>query len=234
MPDFTFRERAVGAVHRIDESLFATQEERSAAHTALGEIQRSQTVDDVYEEVGEINGLLSAVMARESGRSQLASQNRKSIEESLATLEDRLIEEIKERKSSQRRDLVILISLFTACVIGTLATGIIIGVHPARSSTDTVSGSVGLAAGIVCCLISARLIQNSRESLERLDEKIVAVRFLRMALHPSWATEVGGTLIRPALIMFGQHFAPSSTPLGADDTKSFLSVFRNPLDGNSH
>jgi len=226
MSDLAFREHAEGSVQRIAQSLFAFDHETSAAQAALADISKAQSATAVQEQIEAIDEILSLVMSRESGRTQLKRDDRRNIEEGLASLEDRLIMEIEQRKRGQRRDLLALGGLLMFSVVAVLAGGVFLVVRPAEGPPGTVGGGLALAAGLSCCLIVSRLIQNTRESLERLDEKIVAVRFLRMALHPSWTTEVGGALMAPALVMFAQHFAPSSAPLGHEDTKAVLDAFK--------
>lgn len=226
MPDLGFHERAETAVRRIGQSLFASDEENKIAHDALADVRAAHDAAAVAAQLAVIDDVLDAVMARESGRTQLRREDRKSIEESLASLEERLVDEIERRKVTQRRDLVLLAVLLAVSLLGTLAAGLFLVVRPAESANGAVSGGLGLVTGLSCTIVVSRLIQNIRESLERLDEKMVAVRFLRMALHPSWTGEVGEALMPPALIMFAQHFAPSSAPLGNEDTRTILDAFR--------
>lgn len=226
MSNLGFREHAETAVRRISQSLFASEEENKNALNALADIRVAHNTAAVAEQTAAIDEILDAVMARESGRTQLRREERRSIEESLASLEKRLVDEIERRKVTQRRDLVLLACLLVVCLLGTLTAGLVLVLRPAESTEGMISGGLGLAAGLSCSIIVSRLIQNIRESLERLDEKMVAVRFLRMALHPSWTGEVGEALMPPALVMFAQHFAPSSTPLGNEDTVSILEAFK--------
>ena len=225
---FEFKEYAEEIAQRIDASIFATSEERALTKTTLSAIIAAGTHESAGEEVSLLESTLQAVVSRESGRSQLTSSDRQRIEQSLAFLEDRLINEIKDRKASQRRDLFLLLSLLSICVLGSLSGGIFLAIHGTTSANGTAGAALGLATGVGCSVVVARLLQNSREAMERLDEKILAVRFLRMALHPSWTTELGGRLIEPALLMFAQHFAPASATLGVEDTANLLENLRPP------
>ena len=226
MNAFEFKERAEDIAQRIDASLFATSEERASMRTALSVIRSAEAHDSAQEEMSSLESTLQAVASRESGRSQVAAQDRRHIEQSLAFLEDRLVGEIKERKESQRRDLFVLLSILSICILGSLFSGMFLAIRGVNSADGATGAALGLSTGIGCSIVVARLMQNSREALERLDEKIVAVRFLRMALHPSWTTELGGRLIEPALLMFAQHFAPTSATLGVEDTGQLLENLR--------
>lgn len=226
MPDLSFRDRAETAVRRIGNSLFVSDEENKAARDALADLRVAPSAATVADQIATIDEILDAVLARESGRTQLRQEDRKNIAESLASLEDRLVGEIERRKVTQRRDLILLGCLLAVCLLGTVTAAFILVVRPVESANGAIGSGLALATGLSAGIVLSRLIQNIRESLERLDEKMVAVRFLRMALHPSWTGEVGEALMPPALVMFAQHFAPSSTPLGSEDTRAILEAFK--------
>ncbi|MEU8006859.1 hypothetical protein AB0B66_37350 [Catellatospora sp. NPDC049111] len=211
---------------RIDESLFASESERIQARQALEAVQTVPEEEAALEQAAIVDGILRDVLARESGGSVLRAEDRREIEDSLRTLEERLIEEIKARKAGQQRDVNVLLAVLVLCVVGTFSVGVLAAIRGVGSPAAAGGAGLGLASGIVCSILTARILQNCREALERMDEKIVAVRFLRMALHTSWTTDVGGRLIDPALAMFAKHFAPSSTPLGVEDTRALLDTFK--------
>jgi hypothetical protein len=111
---------------------------------------------------------VSAVMISGPGRTQLQHEDRKSIEDSLANLEERLVGEIERRKVTQRRDLVLLACLLAVCLLGTLTAGLILVVRPVESASGAASSGLGLVTGLSCSIVVSRLILNIRESLERL------------------------------------------------------------------
>lgn len=83
MSNLGFREHAETAVRRISQSLFASEEENKNALNALTDIRVAHNAADVAEQTAAIDEILDAVMARESGRTQLRREERKSIEESV-------------------------------------------------------------------------------------------------------------------------------------------------------
>ena len=233
--DVSLRAWAARATERIDASMLAEEAERREAAQIMEQIAGGAARPSAAELLVRLDQLVSAVEARESGLVTLTNDARQELEEGLATLENRLVGEINQRKHAQRRDLVAFLVLLFLAAAATLGAGAYMLLNPVQRSAQVLGQSLALVAALGTTLIVARLFQNSREALERLDEKVVAVRFLRMALHPSWSGEVGGRLMAPALAMFAQHFAPTSSTLGVEDTTAVLGALGvpgSPLRGN--
>jgi hypothetical protein len=217
------------AAARIGLSLAATDEEREQVDLLVGKIVASRDAHSLSELNSELRNIVDGVLAREAGRPLLSPAERQEIDENLSDLEDKLVKEILVRKDAQKRYISSFLILFFGCTLLILAVSsyvIFRGVTGAVQLTGCIAGFVAILSATI---VVARLFQNSREALERLDEKIVAVRFLRMALHPTWAGETGGRLILPALSMFAQHFAPRSATLDATDTSALLQPFSGIL-----
>jgi HPt (histidine-containing phosphotransfer) domain-containing protein len=213
----TERGQINGAVSRIESSIFATPEECEEARR-LGEGLKSAAGVASVELRSELRRLLKTVLDRESGQTTLTPEEREAISESLDDLQNRLIEEIKARKVSQRRDMTLILLLLIVLVGLTSAAALLLLFSKGISTQDAVAKLTATAFLLSVSILAARLFQNSREALERLDEKIVAVRFLRMSLHPHWTIETSAELMASAVGMFVHHFAPTSTTLSAEDT----------------
>jgi hypothetical protein len=217
-----YKDRARHSVARIRNSIFSTLTEQANAAEAATAVENSLTLDQAQMHLDQIEEIFRSVTTREAGTAGLSSEHRREVEQSLDLLESRLADEIRERKVGHRHDLRLLLTLLAVCIFSITGSGTFLLVHGVKSAENNVAAGTVFAAIIGCTIVIARIIQNSREAAERLDEKLVAVRFLRMALHPSWASEMGIQLIAPAVAMFIQHFAPTSATLGADDTAAII------------
>jgi hypothetical protein len=200
---------------RIEASFFATEEEMAEAKRLASRIPDPEAHRDLLS-------LVRAVADRERGVMPLSREERQALNESLQDLETRLIEEIKERKTTQRRDTLTLFIALLCALTATGAASFIIVLNESRSVRDALARLTCLAFLLSASILTARLFQNSREALERLDEKVVAVRFLRMALHPSWTNSTSSELLNSAVSMFMRHFAPQSATLGVEDTLKLM------------
>jgi hypothetical protein len=224
--DIDFKERAYLAAKRAKSSVLVSLEEQRSLDAAVDAVRAADTIEDASGHLEEIQRVFDQVRSRESGRSQAEGMQRQSAEESLAFLEDRLVREIRERKAGQRSHLVILFGLFLFSALATIGGATYLILQSALSVEVIAGSALALSAGTGCMIITARLLQSTREALERLDEKIVAARFMRLAIHSRWQSELGGRVIDPALLMFGKHFAPTSTTLGPDDTVGIVDSLR--------
>ena len=223
--DVNVRARATRVAQRVDSSLLATDRERNEALSLANQIHESTSRLQALELVVQLEDLARQVMSRESGQVALSDGDREELQEGLAVLEGRLVDEISARKRAQRFDVLFFLALLCMLIVATAAGAGYLLLSGPEDTRRLCGQALALAVGVSAVLIVARLFQNAREALERLDEKVVAVRFLRMALHPSWTSELGGRLIAPALAMFAQHFAPTSATLGVDDTRPLLDPF---------
>jgi hypothetical protein len=221
--DMTDKVLAYQAVTRIESSVFATPEECAEARH-LADLLTSSDGQHRASFRAELRGLLRTVLDRESGLTVLSVEEREAINESLDDLQNRLIEEIELRKKLQRRDMI-FIRLLLVLLIGLTASSALVILFQRDASTQgAVTHLTATAFLLSVSILTARLFQNSREALERLDEKVVAVRFFRMALHPHWTVETGAELMASAVGMFVHHFAPVSNTLSSEDTSHFFPV----------
>lgn len=131
-------------MRRISRSLFVSERENKNALDALADIKVAHSAAAVVEQIATIDEILDMVLARESGRTQLQHEDRKSIEDNLANLEERLVGEIERRKVTQRRDLVLLACLLAVCLLGTLTAGLILVIRPVESASGAASSGLGL------------------------------------------------------------------------------------------
>ncbi|MFD3406250.1 hypothetical protein ACFWUU_36530 [Kribbella sp. NPDC058693] len=200
----------------VASSIFASDDEQETAQRLLAVVEAGAS--DAPTALDELKLLAQDVESRQHGFRGDWSENRQQLDESISQLEERLVREIKDRKEQQARDAQRLLAAVICSGLATMAAAAYILVFAADSDAYFAAAAVlVLASTLSLCLIFARLFQNTREALERLDEKIVAVRFLRMALHPNWTGSESDRLLGPAVAMFAQHFAPTSQTLGTED-----------------
>lgn len=215
---------AVQLVQRAVSSAYATDEERRELTRWLDDGPRG---DDTAAEAATRAAVARSneILGREVGRQDDTIHEIREFGTALVALEGDLLQGLERTSNTYLAEQTRLRRRLSVTGYGAVATGILAAVVAIFEPT---SGAVigGLAAiPIVLTLIFARLYQNVREAAERLDEKAVAVRFLRVALS-SYAHTASPLILDRAVAMFVAFNGSRSVPLGPDDWNGVAAALR--------
>lgn len=205
---------------RASQSILATDDE-------IG-ILESWLVNPAAEEEHLIVQLADRIGLRESGIGHNSSQEVLRLGSTLDSLENELTSLVESRIKVQRGTQRHLRACLTVSAAALVAVSV--GMTLALISGNGLSGRGEGSALIVFTLlvlsiVFARLYQLSSEAAERLDERLIAVRFLRLSLSDYLAT-ANPEIVQSALHMFVGFHGSKSPPFGPDDISAIARLLR--------
>lgn len=143
---------------------------------------------------------------------------------SLANLEQEILDSIKfeQNKEHQIFNYLLVGLLVSVLFVDFVIVKLLFQDEP--GFTEVVSQAFALTAAIFLTYLIIRLVQNAREAAERMDEKAIAIKFIRYGLKAVMTNAENKTLLEAGVEMFLAHHTVSSVPISDIEFKDFRSV----------
>lgn len=228
MPSNKIIENINDLIDRVEHHIFATERELNIVSEIKSRLTQKQNYQDAH--FIHLENVLKKIDGELTNRELMPEERSKEISAfgiDLENFETVLSLSIDKEQEAQSRISKTFTRIF---LVGLVISSVIIlkvAFQTGTTWTELAAQALALCASIFVLYILTKLTQSARESAERMDEKGVAIKFIRYGLRIILERPNEYHILQAGIGMFLGHHGQQSKPIEKEDFSAFTEVIGN-------